>query len=151
MSMADTNALLMGVGASVLALPLFSVIETMRPLPIENVPGLPAYFSGVSIIRGQAAPVIDLARWLEIESVARRFVLLRAGARRFALAVERVFGLQRLESERLQELPSLVQDPTSALVQSIGVRDRQLLMVLEAARFVPDDVWRTLDARTSPP
>ena len=51
-------------GAYALALPIGDVIETMRPLPIQPVLGVPSYVAGVSLIRGAAVPVVDIARLL---------------------------------------------------------------------------------------
>jgi len=38
-------------------------------------------------------------------------------------------------------LPPLLRDVTSDLIASFGTRDAQLLLVLRAARIVPDEVW----------
>src|ERR1700690_794114 len=85
------------------ALPLANVVETMRPQAIEPVAGAPGFVLGVSRIRGEHLPVVDLGRLLELPDVAAptRFVLLKYGARRVALQVESVFGVGALESAPL--------------------------------------------------
>ena len=136
-----TAALLVGVLGRVYALPIAEVIETMRPLPIEPIAEGPAFVRGLSIVRGEAVPVVDLASLLDERAgpPAERWVLVRAGDRRVALAVERVIGLGRLEPGELTQLPPLLQEAHGERVRQVGRLDRQLLMVLEAARLAPEE------------
>lgn len=46
------------------AFPLESVIEVMRPLPIEPLPDVPAYVLGASLVRGLPTPIVDLGALL---------------------------------------------------------------------------------------
>ena len=40
----------------------------------------------------------------------------------------------------------ILRDAAAGLIEAIGTRDAQLLVVLRAARIVPDEVWTTLAA-----
>ncbi len=85
------------VGACVCAIPVEHVAETMRPLPVERLAGLPPFVLGVSVVRGIPQPVVDAARMLDVATVAPgRFVALRVGARGVILAVEAVLGVRAL-------------------------------------------------------
>src|SRR5215467_11854932 len=53
--------LLVRVHGSLCALPLGHVQEVLRPLPLQAVPGAPAFVCGVTVIRGGVMPVIDAA------------------------------------------------------------------------------------------
>ncbi len=149
---ATKSALIVVAGTRRCALPLEHVIETMRPLPIELVADAPAHVLGLSIIRGRPVPVIDLRGLLASSGVgapaasapaaaAARFVTVRTGARQVALAVQSVVGVRSLGPSTLHELPPLVASSTSASVAALGVLDRELVSVLDAARVLPDDVW----------
>ena len=136
-------------GARACALPLHHVAETMRPLPIEPVAGTPGFVRGVSVIRGTPTPVVDLKALLENgENTASygRFVTLKLGDRRVAFGVDSVVGLRNLDSAKLGELPPMLRDVAADLIEAIGTRDAQLLVVLHATRIVPDEVWTTLAA-----
>ena len=135
------------VGARACALPLHHVAETMRPLPIEPVAGTPACVCGVAVIRGAPTPVVDLKALLEnCENSPSygRFVALKLDGRQVAIGVDSVVGLRNLDSAQLGELPPLLRDVTADRVASFGTRDAQLLLVLRAARIVPDEVWASL-------
>jgi len=118
------------------------VVETMRPLPVEPMPGAPAFVAGVSLIRGTPTPVVDLAAWMGLPSTPpMRFVSVVTGARHVALAVTAVAGVRTLDPEQLQVVPPLLREAASEHVQLLGTLDADLLLVLSAARLLPDEAW----------
>ena len=142
------------VGARACAFPLHHVAETMRPLPIKPVAGTPSFVCGVSLIRGTPTPVVDLKALLENSANSPsygRFVSLKLDDRRVAIGVDSVVGLRHLDLAQLGELPPLLRDVAADLIESFGSRDAQLLLVLRAARIVPDEVWTTLAAAEAAP
>jgi len=142
------------VGARACAFALHHVAETMRPLPIKSVAGTPGFVRGVSVIRGTPTPVVDLKALLENSDNSPsygRFVTLKLEDRRVAIGVDSVVGLRYLDSDQLGDLPPLLRDVTADLIESFGTCDAQLLLVLRAARIVPDEVWTTLAAAEAAP
>jgi purine-binding chemotaxis protein CheW len=141
--------LVVTVGARACAIPLHHVAETMRPLAIAPVAATPGFVRGVSLIRGVPTPVVDLKSLLENgenSATCGRFVTLRLGERRVAIGVDGVVGVRNLDSAQLGELPPILRTVAADLIEAIGTRDAQLLVVLRAARIVPDEVWTTLAA-----
>lgn len=142
--LASGRALVVTAGGRACALRLAEVIETMRPLPIEPVAGARGFLLGVATIRGDATPVVDLAAVLDPRSGGGpigRLVTIRAGSRQVALAVAAVVGLCDLEAAPLAALPPLLREASADAIEAIGTADAQLLVVLRAARLIPDDVW----------
>jgi purine-binding chemotaxis protein CheW len=78
-------------------------------------------------------------------------VTLKLDDRQVVIGVDSVVGLRNLDSAQLGELPPLLRDVTSGLIESFGTRDAKLLLVLRAARIVPDEVWTTLAAAEAAP
>lgn len=145
----NSPVLVVMVGARACAFPLQHVAETMRPLPIEPIAGTPGFVRGVSVIRGVPTPVVDLKALLENSDNSPsygRFVTLKYDARRVVIGVDSVVGLRNLDSAQFGELPPLLRDVTADLIESFGTLDAQLLLVLRAARIVPDEVWTSLAA-----
>lgn len=137
------RALLCRVHRMLCALPLRDVIETLRPLPIEPLAGAPSYVCGVSILRGAPVPVVDLGLLLGVEQVrATRLVALRVGSRTVAAAVGAVLGVRTLTGDGA--LPPLLREAGHGAVQTLGSIDRELLLVLESARLVPEEVYAQL-------
>jgi purine-binding chemotaxis protein CheW len=146
---ANTKSLLLfRAGGRRLALDLAHVIEIMRPLEIEEVANTPEFLSGVSIIRGAPAPVVSVAALLAApESAPARFVLVRAGERHVALAVDEVFGVIDRSAAVLRDLPPLAQVSPAAF-DALGALDARLLFVLNSASIVPEDLWERIAAET---
>ena len=146
----DGKFLLCRIGSRIGALPLKDVREIMRPLPIEPLTGTPPFLLGLAIMRGSPAPVIDAGRLLgsigsrpgSIGSRApARFVSLRLGERTAALAVDAVLDVRSLAAGTVADIPPLLRGAGADLVSAIGALDTELLLVLEAARLVPESIW----------
>lgn len=134
------------------ALPLEHVAETMRALALEALPGMPHFLLGVSIIRGAAVPVVNVAKLLggAADTPPARYVTLKLGERRVALAVDDVIGVRALQPDSLAEVPPLLRELDSTAVSAITTLDAELLLVLQGARLIPGQVWDAIDARALP-
>lgn len=123
------------------ALPVSEVVETLRPLPLRPVAGAPPAVLGVAIVRGEPTPVVDLAAAIGAPAgvAPGRFVVVRAGERRVALAVGEVLGVRALDAARLRELPPLLRDARDGAVESIATLDGELVAVIAGARVLPAD------------
>lgn len=149
----DGLALLLASGTCVCAIPVQYVVETMRPLPIEPVSGVAVCVRGVAVVRGVPMPVVDLRALRDDGACAEsygRFVTVRVGTRLAVLAVDHVIGIRQLDAQDLHDVPPLLRDARRDLVDAIGACDAQMLVVLQAMRIVPDDVWTTLKLSPSP-
>jgi purine-binding chemotaxis protein CheW len=132
------------------ALPLGQVIETMRPLPVETLAGLPPFVTGVATIRGIPTPVVDLGAILGVsdDSTGQRFVTVRAADRQVALLVSTIIGIRDLDMlTAIQDLPPLLQEASRDIVEKIGTLDERFLMVLQAGWRLPDAVWQAMRAQ----
>jgi purine-binding chemotaxis protein CheW len=143
------TVLVVRAGARLCALPVASVVETMRPLPSSPISGAPAFVQGVAIVRGDPVPVVELGAFVGGAGApehATRWVTVRAGPRTAALAVAAVLGVSELDPRDGRSEP-LVQDACAGAIASLRARDDDLLVVLDAARIVPDAAWAALAGR----
>lgn len=140
------RALISRVGARYCAIPIEHIEETLRPLPVEPLPAMPAFVLGVSVIRGRPIPVVHAGRLLGDPATTRptRFVTLKTGQGNVALAVEAVTGVLDLGARPLHELPPLLREASADLVTAIGTLDSELFLLLRSARLVPESVWAML-------
>jgi purine-binding chemotaxis protein CheW len=139
--------LIVRAGGQTCALPVRSVVETLRPGAIAPIPGAPAFVRGVMAIRGAPVPVVDLASLLGRGSSANgaRLVVARAGERRVALWVDAVVGISPHQPAQLDELPPLLAEIRAELVEKIGMLDSELLLVLRASRLLPPGALEGLE------
>jgi purine-binding chemotaxis protein CheW len=139
-------ALLFRLCAQLCALPVAQVVENLRPLPLHPLTDAPGFVQGLSIIRGEPLPVIDLAALFgKTRQLARRLVVVKTETRRYALCVEEVLGVREIPQETLQRLPPLLGEAERQGVQSIARLDTDLLFVLNSAHLAPEGLWNTLD------
>ena len=144
-------SLICRVGDLLCAVPLALVGETMRPLPVEPLAGVPNYVRGVAIIRDRPTAVVDAASLLtDHPGSPARFVTLTAGDRPIALAVDAVVGIARLPAAAGGSLGSVLESPRLAAVTAAGTLDGALVLALEGTRIVPDDVWAAMAAGGRP-
>lgn len=129
----------------VCGLPPEHVEETMRPLPVQPLPGVEGYVVGVSIIRGKPCPIVDLRQFFEGSPGSeppRRLVAVRVDEhRRVALLVDEVLGLRTVSLSSTDQLPPLLRSANSNAIESLRILDGQLLGVLARGQLIPEDVW----------
>jgi purine-binding chemotaxis protein CheW len=140
------------IGKRVCALPADRVGETMRPLPITPIPDAPLHVLGMTVVRGEPMPVLDLCRLLgEVPTTASRFVTISAADRKageaveapsnagFAtvvLAVDQVEGIRRLPRTSLHRMPTMLQGQMPLLVSAVSPQDTALMLVLDSVRLL---------------
>jgi len=137
-------ALLVRVATHTCALNLAHVVEIMRPLPVEPLAGAPSMLLGLSVIRGAPVPVVALAGLFKDGGASGRFVIVRAGRRPVALAVDAVLGICEFAPSVYQAMPPLLRDAAAGLVEAIGTLDSELFFVLNTASIVPDEFLESL-------
>jgi purine-binding chemotaxis protein CheW len=141
-------ALIFRVRKRLCALPLASVVETMRLLPVRLQDGTPPFVTGISTIRGVPVPVVDSGSLLDgRESPPKRLIALKIADRRVALAVDEVLGIRELSAESMQDLPPLLKEAGDDVIEAIGTFDAELLLVLRDIRIVPDSVWTSVGSQ----
>jgi purine-binding chemotaxis protein CheW len=150
MIVAPTQTMLVFVSlAHRCALPAHDVAEIMRPQPVSPVASAPAFVDGLAVIRGSPVPVLSLARLLDpgSQEQAARLIIVRIGSRSVALAVAAVSGMKAVPGGRLSDLPPLLSAAGAAAVTSLALLDHELILVLELARILSDELWAELLAR----
>ncbi len=129
------------------AIPLSHVRETMRALPTTPLRDMPPFVRGLANIRGRPTPVVDVGCLLSgtqrLEPA--RYVSIQCAGRTVALAFDDVLGTSALTDGTYQELPPLLTGAAADAVEAVGHLDAALLVVLAAARVLPEEAWKTLE------
>jgi chemotaxis signal transduction protein len=91
------------VASETLALPLADVEEVLQMVALTTVHGSPAGVEGLLDLRGEILPVVDMRRRLALEVRPAvpddQLLVVRDGARRLVLRVDRVIGLAEAAGE----------------------------------------------------
>lgn len=136
----DGSWLLCKAGQWTCALPLDSIVEIMRMLPIKSIANAPTSVLGISSVRGAPVPVVSLQALLASSGPPpRRMVTARIGARIVAIAVETVLGLRSFGAEE-SGLPPLLREAAGEAITAIGALDSGLLLFLSSARVASPEL-----------
>jgi purine-binding chemotaxis protein CheW len=100
---------------------------------------------GLAVIRGTPVPVVGLASlFATAGQPATRWVLVRTGDKRVALAVDAVLGVAGSTSSRFDTMPPLLRDAAAGMMETIGALDSELLFLLDAAHVLPEEILESL-------
>jgi purine-binding chemotaxis protein CheW len=131
------------------AIPLETVVETMRARPAAPFAHMPSFVTGLALVRGATVPVVDVAALLGGVPAAAAgspaaigyFVTLDLSGRPLALAVDAVLGVRALDDALTADVPPLVADLRADFVSSIRRLDAELLVVLGDIRLMGESAW----------
>lgn len=131
------------IGERLCALPLAEVQEVFRPLPMQQLAHAPFGVAGLTIVRGEPVPVLDLGPALSgAPSPVGRFVSMKAGGRTLVLAVSEVLGVARPKHGELSSLAPLTRALAPEAITALGQVDQELLAVLSAAHLLSGEAWQ---------
>lgn len=113
---------------------ILDVQEIIRIPPITRVPRAPTFVEGVTNLRGQVLPVIDLRKRLgtyqrELGSTSR-IVVVSNNTRRIGLIVDAVTEVARIPRSSIEPPPPEVLDVDSEFIDGVGKRGDRLLVLL---------------------
>jgi purine-binding chemotaxis protein CheW len=116
-------------------------------MAVEAIAGVPSFVRGLAVVRGVPIPVVDAGSLLSgVAAHPTRFVTMKAGDRRIALAVDSVVGVVEIPRGTLEAVPPLFQDSGLDVISAIGTLDADLLLVLQGTRLIPEELWAVLEA-----
>ncbi|HET7825425.1 MAG TPA: chemotaxis protein CheW [Anaeromyxobacter sp.] len=99
------------IGGEDYAVDIMRVHEIIPPRPITPVPRAPSFLEGVTRIRGEVLPVLDVRKRLGVAPAAdarrARFLVASVAGRRIALVVDEVCEVLRLPRRELRPAPAL--------------------------------------------
>ena len=137
------DCLLVSAGSWTCALPIECLVETMRALPTSPCASVAAYVRGVSVIRGSATVVLDLAAFLAGEACScRRLVLLRSADRPVALGVDALLGIRSLSDAEVLPLRGVLTPFAHSQVRALQTLDGGLVALLAPTLVLPDELAR---------
>jgi purine-binding chemotaxis protein CheW len=133
------------------AVPVRDVAEIGRVPAITRVPNVPEFVRGITNLRGEVVPVLNLPALLglmESQVTARGRVLFlqaRAEVSATGLLVDEVKGIQRIQSQQLEQVTGLVDDKVTSVLRGVYGRGDRLLNVLDLEQLFQLQEFRQLE------
>lgn len=132
------------VGTEEFAIPILSVQEINRMMPITRVPQSPPFIEGVINLRGKIIPVMDLRKRFGLArqdaTSDARIIVVEVASRVIGFMVDRVNEVLRINADIVEPPPSMVCGIESDYVQGVGKLQDRLLILLSLDRLFSSDM-----------
>ncbi|MBL8173734.1 MAG: chemotaxis protein CheW [Bryobacterales bacterium] len=135
------------------AVPVRDVAEIGRIPSITRLPNVPDFIRGITNLRGEVVPVLSLPVLLGLQdnpATARGRVLFLQPRERVSstgLVVDEVKGIQRIQSQQLEQVTGLVDDKVTAVLRGVHGRGDRLLNVLDLEQLFHLQEFQQLESR----
>jgi purine-binding chemotaxis protein CheW len=138
----------LGVNGEIFAAPVEKVQEILEMRPVARLPQAPANLLGMTDVRGQGIPVLDLRLTLGLpeadDTENTRIVVLNVNGATapttIGLRTDRVYEVTVLDSDELEAPPAVSGKWRGHSVAGIGRRNGSFVTVLDLDRLLGDAV-----------
>ncbi|EAD0693768.1 chemotaxis protein [Listeria monocytogenes] len=126
------------VGENLFCINVLKVKEIIHPLEVTPVPDSNPAIEGVSQVRGEIMPVVNLARVMklpEIESENTKFIITELNQMKIVFRVDEVHRIQRISWEQIEE-PEKLSIGLEELAVGIVKLDGNLVLLLDYEKII---------------
>ncbi|HEU5451255.1 MAG TPA: chemotaxis protein CheW [Terriglobales bacterium] len=127
------------VGQETFGVPIASVQEILRPLPVTPVPGAPPHVEGVINLRGRIVSVVDLRKrcGAPAESHRRnRIVVAETEGRRIGLMVDSASEVLRIAENTIEPPASVFGEAEPGFVTGVAKLANRLVILVDLAKLL---------------
>lgn len=120
-------------------IPILKVREIINLPPITKMPQSPDYVEGVTNIRGNIIPIINIKRLANLgegEKRGDKVIIVTSGKIAYGILVDGITGVINVEESEI-EPPERVMNKNSEIVGGIIKRDSRILVLLDTSRLIP--------------
>lgn len=126
------------VGENLFCINVLKVKEIIHPLEVTPVPDSNPQIEGVSQVRGEIMPVVNLARVMklpEIEPENTKFIITELNQMKIVFRVDEVHRIQRISWEQIEE-PEKLSIGLEELAVGIVKLDGNLVLLLDYEKII---------------
>ncbi|HBM3592997.1 TPA: chemotaxis protein CheV, partial [Listeria innocua] len=126
------------VGENLFCINVLKVKEIIHPLEVTPVPDSNPAIEGVSQVRGEIMPVVNLARVMklpEIEPENTKFIITELNQMKIVFRVDEVHRIQRISWEQIEE-PEKLSIGLEELAVGIVKLDGNLVLLLDYEKII---------------
>lgn len=144
----DLQVVEFGLGSEVFAVPVKLVREILDYAPPANVPNGPAHFIGLTDVRGQGVPTLDLRRRLGLEPIeptlSTRILILDIPlvdrGLTLGVVIDRVISVSTYDGAQIEDAPDIGVRWSSQYITGVVRRETGFAVIIDAARiFTTED------------
>ncbi|MBS1708724.1 MAG: purine-binding chemotaxis protein CheW [Armatimonadetes bacterium] len=114
---------------------IFRVNEIIRLREITSIPKTDAHVRGLVNLRGKTIPVLDLRARFNLqqgeETENTRIIVVESDNGNVGIVVDAVTEVMTLQSDQIEDTPSLVTDVDNDFVRGVARRNESLITLLD--------------------
>lgn len=137
MAVADDQYVVFSIDGEEFALGIAQVREIIRPPAVTRLPHAAEFIEGVTNLRGEVIPVVDLRKRLGVSGTAAdsRVVVAEMGGDKVGLRVDAVTEVRRIAPSDVQPPPESVAGIRSEFLKGVGKVDGRLLILIDIEKL----------------
>ncbi len=132
---ADIQVVVFELGHEAYAIPVTRVQEIIRLQPITTIPRAPDYVEGMTNLRGQVIPVIDLVKRFGLGQVQQtkssRIIVAELPNQMVGMMVDNVISVAQLPQSSIEPPPPVVLSVDSRFILGLTQYRTRLLILLD--------------------
>lgn len=131
----STQLVVFRVGNEEYAIPIEQVKEIINYVPVTQLPGAPACFSGIIDVRGKIVPVVNFAVTLGLiaKQETKQIVIVEADGKDIGLTVDMVTEVIQAVPENFSNLESLGGETH---VKTVYKLQNRIILLLDITEFL---------------
>jgi purine-binding chemotaxis protein CheW len=123
---------------------IYSIRTLVKPQDIFPVPHMPDYLVGLTNLRGEIVPVIDLRTRLGLHvseyTESTRFVVAEKRDEPICLIVDDVFGIENFSPEHLEEPSGVISSVDTTYLHAIAKSKENLVLLLDLDQVLGEKI-----------
>ena len=112
---------------------------------MSSVKDMPDFLLGVTEIRGEILPVLDIKKRLVLPAVPvsgeTKYLVFRMEKRKLAVIADGVAEIVRAEGDALQDFPALMNTEATSYVEFVVNHGGQLVLSVNPERLLTEEEW----------
>lgn len=123
--------------------------EIINSTELTSIPNAPDFVEGVTNLRGEIVPIIDLGERLNLSktehSKENKIIIVEIDGTMAGMEVDDVEGIIRLNRENIGKAPKITQGLNKEYISGVGKLDEKLLILLNLDRVLSRDEVEQLE------
>ena len=117
------------------------LVQTIiKPQPVYLVPGTPEYLKGLTNLRGDVVPVIDLRTRFDLPEQAvqkdTRFMVIKINEIMASLVVDKVNGVKTISNTLIEKPSGIVLDINNRYLTGMARLDEMIILILDLSQTI---------------
>lgn len=129
------QCILFKMGQEYYGLPISTVKEIIKPIPVTRVPKSPPFVEGVIDLRGRIVPIVNVRSMFGLDPLPlteeSRFVDIQLEGLNLAIVVEAVSEVVRIATKQIEPAPQLIAGVDGKYLKGIARFEEKLVLLLD--------------------